>query len=89
MEQTKPAIQSKTIRLNLLSLVSVALTALLADPTFSETVGALMVMILNVVLIFIRMFDTDTKIDGIVTPKPELNPLEEALRKEAEEHELV
>lgn len=67
--QTKPAIQSKTVRLNLMSLLSAILTALLADPTFTEMIGLTFVTILNVVLIFIRVDDTDTKIDGIIKPK--------------------
>lgn len=73
MEETKPAIQSKTIRLNIMSIIAVGLTALLADPTFTEKIGGLFVMILNVTLILIRTFDTDTKIDGVIKSKPKSN----------------
>ena len=79
MEQlpTKPAIESKINKVNIISLIVVVLTALLTDPTFKEMIGMTFVTILNVVLIYLRTFKTDTKIEGIVKPKSNLSVLED------------
>lgn len=87
MEAKKP-IQSKSLWFNILSIVAIAGAGLLADDNFREMIGSnaiYLIIVVNIVNMLIRGYtDKPISLDKAKTQKP-LNPLEEALKKDAEE----
>lgn len=85
---TVSAIQSETIWFNTVSAISVSIiTALLDEPSFTELVGATVVVFMNLANIILRRYTTKP-LKGVLPPK-KLNPLEQALLDEAEENGMI
>ena len=81
---TKTPIQSKTLWFNILTIVAMVLTALMADESFREFIGSkaiILVMATNVVNVILR-FQTSTAIsipranETTATPKRKDSPLD-------------
>ena len=68
--ESKPLLRSKTVTMNMTSIVTVILGALLADPSFEALVGGTVIVLLNASNIVLRMF-TSTPIKGVVKPYDE------------------
>ena len=90
--ETKKRIHSKVYRFNVSSIITLALAALFADPKFLDAIGAkgyIYLMIAGAVINAILREFTGKKLEPILKQKPPpiLDPLEEALRKDAEELE--
>ena len=66
--QSKKVTQSKTIWFNLLSAVSVGLTMLLAEPSFTELLGGGAIVALNIVNIILRKY-TSVPLEPITKKK--------------------
>ncbi len=85
---SKKPIQSKSLWFNTLSIMAMVGGALLADQQFREIIGtnAIYVIIaVNIINMIIRSY-TIKPISMDPDPSPDLNPVDEALRKESEEY---
>lgn len=83
---TKAPVQSKTLWVNLLSILSLVLTSLLADENFRDLIGSYgMFWIIgsNVVNMILRGYTS--KPLELKKPKQKLDPLEQALKDDDDE----
>ena len=79
MNSKKP-VQSRVLWFNILSVLAVALTEILAKPELREVLGGYVgvLMIAGAVVNAMLRLDTSKAIE--THPKPKLNPLDQALR---------
>ena len=87
---TKSIFQSKNIWFNVLSICAIALAELQASTELKEVLGAnaFWLMIAGATVNMLIRFYTDKPI-AVIKPKSDLNPVDEALREEAENNGLV
>ena len=87
---TKKPIESKSLWFNVLTIISLVGASLLADESFREIVGGYaiyFIIAVNIINMVIRVYTVKPLEIHKHKPPPILDPLEEALRKDAEELE--
>jgi len=80
---------SKTVWFNMLSVVAIVITELSASPEFKELIGAQIYLVMIAGAVVNGMLRQYTVKPLTTNPQPQLNPVDEALRKEAEENGLT
>ena len=83
---TKTALESKSIWFNGLSIISLAIGSLLADDNFRELIGGFaiyLILAVNVINMIIRGYTQKPLV--LKKEKVKLNPLEQALKDDADE----
>ena len=81
----KNPLKSKTLWFNTLSIIAIAIASLQGSPEFKEAIGGYIywLMAIGAIINAILRFYT---IEPITSQKKQLNPLDAALRQDAEEH---
>ncbi len=83
MNSKKP-IQSRTLWFNILSVLAIALTEILASPELREMLGGYtgILMVAGAVVNAMLRLDTSKAIKMKPKPKPKLNPVDQAIEDE-------
>lgn len=88
--ETKNIIFSKTLWFNVLSIIGVVLTDVLASPEFRAEYGGEVIWIMIAGALANVLLRFGTKEPIVIRPQPKpLNPVDQALADEAEEHGMV
>ena len=88
MESKRP-IESKVLWFNILSVIAIIITELSASPEFRELIGGKVYLIMIAGAVVNGMLRQYTVKPLTTNHQPLNNPIDEALRKEAEDNGLI